>query len=189
MSVEARTKPMTVEEWLLYDVPEGLHAELVDGELVMNPLANWRHQQIVRQLIEQVIEFRRAHPAVLATWSSPCRFPIPGTVKPRGREPDLGLYDKLPPDPDDPLAWKHVRPLVVVEVVSPGDETRDYADKRRDYHRAEIPEYWIVDRERRLFLALRWTPYGWDERHVEGSGTYTTPLLPGLELTIEALWS
>ena len=57
MSSEPDAKLMTVEEWLLYDVPEGLHAELVDGELVMNPLANWRHQQIVRRLVSQVEGF------------------------------------------------------------------------------------------------------------------------------------
>jgi Uma2 family endonuclease len=179
---------MSVDEWLLYDVPEGMHAELVDGELSINPLANWRHQQIVRQLARLVEAYIDAHPGVLATLSSPCRFPIPGTEKPRVREPDLGLYDKLPPDPDDPLAWKHVRPLVVVEVVSPGDEKRDYADKRRDYHRAGIPEYWIVDHERRLLLALRWTPEGWNEHHVEGPGPYTTPLLPGFTLAVDRLW-
>ena len=188
MATESPIKLMTVDEWLLYDVPEGLHAELVDGELVMNPLASWRHQQIVRQLTRQVEAYIGVGAGVLKTWSTPCRYPIPRTVKPRGREPDVGLYDALPEDPDSPLAWKFVRPLVVVEVVSPGDEKRDYADKRLDYHLAEIPEYWIVDYERRLFLALRWMQHGWDEHHVQSGGAYRTPLLPGLEIVVDKLW-
>lgn len=189
MASDSATQLLSVDDWLLYEVPEGLHAELVDGELVMNPLANWRHQQIVWQLTRQIAAFMDSAPTVLKTLSAPCRYPIPGSAKPRGREPDLGLYDRLPPDPDDPLAWKHVRPLVVVEVVSPGDEKRDYADKRLDYHRAEIPEYWIADFDRRLSLALRWTTHGWDEHHVESAGTYRTPLMPGFELVVDKLWT
>jgi Uma2 family endonuclease len=188
MPTESAAKLMTVEEWLLYDVPEGLHAELVDGELVMNPLANWDHQQVVRRLTRQVEAFIDASPGVLKTLSAPCRFPIPGTKMPRGREPDLGLYDREPSQPHSALAWQEVRPVVVVEVVSPGDTDRDYVDKRLDYWRAEIPEYWIVDEARRLFLALRRTPHGWDEHLIEDSGTYRTPLLPGLTLAIEPLW-
>ncbi len=36
-------------------------------------------------------------------------------------------------------------PLLVVEVVSPKQQERDYRHKRTEYAERHIPEYWIVD--------------------------------------------
>jgi len=38
------------------------------------------------------------------------------------------------------------------------------------------------------FLALRWTPGDWELHKLEGSGTYTAPLRPGLEVDVARLW-
>jgi Uma2 family endonuclease len=189
MSTEIQPGPMTVEEWLEYEVPEGYRAELVDGELVMTPLAEPTHQIILDRLGQQIAQFRLAHPGVIQFCSTPARFPIPGRPGQRGREPDLGIYNEGPRQLGPKLSWKDLHPVVVAEVVSPEQEARDYADKRRDYHLARIPEYWIVDFERRLFSALRWTEHGWNEHQIEGEGTYSTPLLPGLALDIGLLWA
>jgi Uma2 family endonuclease len=94
----------------------------------------------------------------------------------------------LPAEPASSRGWKEVLPFLVVEVVSPDYRKRDYIEKWRDYHDARIPEYWIVDGERRHLLALRWTPGDWELHKFEGSGVYTTPLLPGLELDVVRLW-
>jgi Uma2 family endonuclease len=44
---------------------------------------------------------------------------------------------------------------LVIEVVSPGGESRDYYDKRSEYADAKIPEYWIVDPSKHELLVLR----------------------------------
>ena len=43
-----------------------------------------------------------------------------------------------------------------MEVVSPGEQNRkhDYEDKRAEYADAGIPEYWIVDPEKRVIVVL-----------------------------------
>ncbi len=50
-------------------------------------------------------------------------------------------------------------PALVVEVVSPGEPgepnyDRDYIDKRKEYARRGIPEYWLIDPMRAVVLVL-----------------------------------
>ncbi|NES80716.1 MAG: Uma2 family endonuclease [Moorea sp. SIO2B7] len=47
-------------------------------------------------------------------------------------------------------------PLIVIEVVSPGDiqRERDYIAKRVKYQDCAIPEYWIVDPQIQTILVL-----------------------------------
>lgn len=51
-------------------------------------------------------------------------------------------------------------PLLVIEVVSPGElqHERDYIAKRRQYEERGIPEYWLVDPERQLIMVLALSP-------------------------------
>ena len=69
--------------------------------------------------------------------------PLPLQVEPRHyREPDLMFVAAEHAD------WIEAQRLVgadlVVEVVS-GDRERDFVDKRADYARLGVAEYWIVD--------------------------------------------
>ncbi len=43
---------------------------------------------------------------------------------------------------------------LVMEIVSPDNPSRDYERKRREYAQAGIPEYWIVDPQRRSITVL-----------------------------------
>ena len=76
--------------------------------------------------------------------------------------------------------------------MSPGSEarTRDYDDKRRDYARAGITEYWIVDpqEDRVTVLVLQ------DSNYVE-HGVFqvddeaTSVLLRGLRIDVRAMFN
>jgi Uma2 family endonuclease len=69
------------------------------------------------------------------------------------REPDVCLLL----DPADPRRGRKywAGADFVIEVVSPGGETRDYLEKRGDYADARIPEYWIVDPWKNELVLLR----------------------------------
>jgi len=67
-----------------------------------------------------------------------------------------------------------------VEVVSRGGEDRDYVDKREEYLRAGVREYWILDRTPRTLLVLRRAGDSWQEVTVKDDSIYRTHLLPGL---------
>ncbi len=64
------------------------------------------------------------------------------------------------------------------------DQERDYITKRRGYHAVGVKEYVIVDRFKQAILIL--THCGsndYAERWLH-SGEYTTPLLPGLKVSL-----
>lgn len=53
------------------------------------------------------------------------------------------------------------RPDWVCEILSPATRARDLSDKRRLYHRAAVPHYWILDPDLRFLTVLRWTEAGY----------------------------
>jgi Uma2 family endonuclease len=116
-------------------------AELVDGRLEILPMPTLKHQRILTWLFDAIREVVSDQPGAVVLFAPlPTRL-FRGTI----REPDL-LYiapENAPgPDVDYPA---HID--LALEIVSPGSEarTRDYEHKRRDYARAGIAEYWIVD--------------------------------------------
>ena len=54
-----------------------------------------------------------------------------------------------------------VRPDWVCEVLSPRNEKRDFVDKPRTLHAAEVPHYWILDAQEKLLIVHRWSPDGY----------------------------
>lgn len=56
-------------------------------------------------------------------------------------------------------------PLLVIEVVSPGEiqRDRDYIAKRYQYQDCRIPEYWIVDPQAQTILVLELTGTSYTE--------------------------
>lgn len=119
-------------------------AELVDGRLEILPMPTWRHQLIVDFLVTELKGHLNRKGIAGVTLFAPLPSPLfPGTI----REPDI-LYVRPENIPSDPSSYPSKLDLVM-EVVSEGSESRkrDYVDKRSDYARAGITEYWIVDPE------------------------------------------
>jgi Uma2 family endonuclease len=79
--------------------------------------------------------------------------------EPRNRYPDLTIIRE---EHIQQLAKRNTLrlamapPLLVIEVVSPGElqRDRDYIAKRIQYQDREIPEYWIVDPQTQSVLVL-----------------------------------
>ena len=157
-------------------------AELVDGRLEILPMPTLKHQRILRWLLGM---FETAAPAGSVTLFAPLPTRLfPGTI----REPDL-LYiapENAPgPDVDYPT---HVD--LALEIVSPGSEarTRDYEHKRRDYARAGIIEYWIVDPQEDQVTVLVLQDNNYVEHGVfQMDDEATSVLLPRLRIHVRAM--
>ena len=159
-------------------------AELVDGRLEILPMPTLKHQRILRWLLGM---FEAAAPGGSITLFAPLPTRLfPGTI----REPDL-LYiapENAPgPNVDYPT---HID--LALEIVSPGKDARqrDYEDKRRDYARAGISEYWIVDplENQVTVLVLRDSVYL--EHGVFRIGDVASGLLlPALNIDVRAMLS
>lgn len=78
-------------------------------------------------------------------------------------------------------------PLLVVEVVSPNQENRDYRYKRSEYAARRIPEYWIVDPIQQRVTVLEWVEGLYEEIVYTGESAIVSPLLGVLELTAQRL--
>ena len=156
--------------------------ELVDGRLEMLPPPTERHQLVLGSLLDR---FRAAAPGGIVLFA-PFRIRIaPGHI----REPDLVvLFDRDDPRRED-RHWHGAD--VVVEVVSPSNRKHDVVTKHREYARAGIAEYWIVDPEREeiVVLYLESGAGRYDEHGRFGPGdAATSHLIPGLRIDVSELF-
>ena len=72
-------------------------------------------------------------------------------------------------------------------MVSRRGEDRDYVEKREEYLRVGVLEYWIFDPYRRKLLALVRAGDVWEEVELGENETHRTHLLPGLEVHVGAI--
>ncbi len=139
----------------------------------------WR----VRMLIDQ---YHVRHPGVIfyAAGGGECRLRLPGMQS--DRHPDQAVY--LSPQPEGRLVWSRWCPDLVVEVVSKGGEKRDYVEKREEYLRLSVREYWILDPAQRKMLVLTRAGDTWKEKRVAAGKTHRSVILPGLKVSPDDLF-
>lgn len=77
-------------------------------------------------------------------------------------------------------------PTIAIEFVSAGkrNQKRDYVDKKREYGRAGIKEYWIIDRFQRTLTVFNYSSKGVKKRVVQENKLYSSRYLPGFELPL-----
>jgi Uma2 family endonuclease len=76
-------------------------------------------------------------------------------------------------------------PLLVVEVVSPNQEKRDYRYKRSEYAARGIAEYWIVDPLVQRVTVLEWVEGLYEEKVFAGEDRIESSVLASLDLTVD----
>lgn len=159
-------------------------AELVDGRLEILPMPTLKHQRILRWLLGI---FEEAAPAGSTTLFAP----LPTRLFPRTiREPDL-LYIAPENAPGSDVDYPTHLDLAL-EIVSPGKDARqrDYEDKRIDYARAGISEYWIVDPLENLVTVLVLQDSNYTEHGVFRPGDVASGLLlPAPSVDVRALFN
>jgi len=122
---------------------------------------------------------------------------------PQGAALDLTVPEHLIRTPDsrrraDRVIWtgrgrlpntRQDQPNIAIEFVSASkrDFQRDYIDNRDEYLRVGVQEYWIIDRFRRRMTVIRGGAIPVTEMVITERDTYTTPLLPGFELSLAQL--
>ena len=174
---------LTLDEFASADF-EGTHAlyELARGVVVLTEVPLPEHGQIVRRVARILIYYVDAHPGVIkyAAGGNECRIRLPGMQS--DRHPDQAIY--LTPRPPGKRPWHRWIPSIVVEVVSRGGEARDYIEKREEYLRCGIGDYWIFDPLKRTMLVLQRAGDVWEERELNEKQSYQTELLPGLLVSV-----
>ena len=176
------TSPVSLEQFL-HSHDEDLHAEWVDGEVIVKSPASQKHQDLADFLTTCVRLFTEAHRLGKAI-SAP--FSMHLDVVSSVREPDL-LF----------VATQHLDRLtdchldgpadLVVEIVSPDSLGRDRGDKFAEYEAAGIPEYWLIDpiRQQAEFYTLE---HGRYHPAPLTDGAYHSTALPDFYLREDWLW-
>lgn len=152
--------------------------EFTDGHIEVLPMPTHSHQLLLKfllRLFEGAVE-----PAGGIVLFAPLRLRLwPGKF----REPDLLLLLDAADPRKQERYWDGAD--LVLEIVSPDEPARDLVVKRREYARAGIPEYWIVNPLDRAITVLTLDGDRYSEHGVFTPGMRaSSALLPEFSLAV-----
>lgn len=128
----------------LADLPDdNQRYEVIDGGLVVTPMAGGPHQRLVGELFAQL------HDA-----SPPALLVLPGAELHLGDDAVIPDIVVVTTRPELPAAFAAADVALVLEVTSPHQEGRDLVWKRNVYERAGIDTYVIADNQQLTVLEL-----------------------------------
>jgi len=177
---------MSYEEYLSW-TGEDMHAEWVNGEVIVHMPPKTLHQMLMSYLdrllgiFVTVFDLGAVHVA-----------PFEVRLGPDGpsREPDLLFISKAHLDR---LTAERVAgpPDLIVEIVSDDSAHRDRVDKFDEYEAAGVAEYWVIDnrpQRQRAWFYVRDEAGRFRPVPVGDDGLYRSVVLPGLTLRLNWLW-
>jgi Uma2 family endonuclease len=174
-------RPMSLAAFEHAEVQEGYLYELSRGVIIVSDVPNKPHLAMVTAIKRQVNAYDLAHEGTIHTIATGSECKILLASMESERHPDLAIYKT--PFPEEDNFWPVWVPEIVIEVVSPESEHRDYEEKREEYLLFGVREYWIVDADRQEMLVLQPSGDHWRERPIRPPRLYKTRLLPGLEFS------
>lgn len=171
---------------------DGLRHEIIEGEHYVTPAPSTRHQRILlmlSHLLQSYLETRHVGEILFAPFDvllSEFNVFEPDLVYISNTRAHLLTEKNLQGSPD-----------LAVEILSPGTRSRDMRLKREVYERTGVEEYWLIDPETDVVEVYRRsaeaagsgrTPRTFGEPlQYRRTQTLTTPLLPGLELSVDKI--
>ena len=185
---EDHGKRMTLNDFENAEGREGYLYELSRGVVTVIEVPHPRHGAQVDAIRQQLSIYRAAHPECIhpLLGGSDCKIPVDAVQS--ERHPDLALYLEREPD-DGPQLWARWVPAIVIEVVSASSAHRDYNEKPQEYLQFGVKEYWIIDADKQQMTLLVRSRGVWKKRIVDATEKPTTPLLPGFEFDLGAVFA
>ena len=195
MLLDAHTKEPVQAEYLVHlpgwtlerylaEAPENAFWEYVHGEVIVHSPVYAEHQRLVFFLARLLAGFLEQTGLGGEVLLGPAGLRLEPEVI---REPDIFVL--APEDAEKARGFPvEARPLLVVEVVSPSTRRLDLEVKPQEYARAEILEYWVVDRERRTFHQHLLADKGTYRVEEYREGRVEAHSLSGFWMQVEWLW-
>lgn len=183
---EPAKKKATYED--LYNIPENMTGEIIDGEMIVTPRPSRRHIYTASALDKKI-----GPPYQFGEGGGPGGWII--LVEPEigfGGDilvPDLaGWKEERYPD-EEAHNWISVAPDWVCEVVSPSTRQRDKMEKMAIYAQEGVPYFWLIDPIAKTLDAFRlegrkWVVVG---LYVEGAKARIEPF-EDIEISLDDLW-
>ncbi len=177
------TKPMTLEEYLIYDDGTDTCYELVNGELIAMPTESDLNNRIASFLFAYLLQSGIPYYCLRMG----AQIAVSG-ARATARQPDLMVLSEetavaLAGAPHCLITHDMPPPLLVVEVVSLKQEARDYRYKRTEYAARQIPEYWIVDAIAQKVTVLQWVEGLYEEQVYQDDAVILSTVFADTTLT------
>jgi len=157
-SISNQSQLFTLEEFLAYDDGSDQRYELVDGELIAMPTESPGNCKLAKFLMLELAKFI----SIAFINLKDLEVAVTGR-RATVRLPDLAVlteeaYQALMGSSRNIITEDMPPPALVVEVVSPGQESRDrdYRYKHTEYAARGITEYWIIDRATEKVTVCLW---------------------------------
>jgi Uma2 family endonuclease len=169
--------------WLTDKLDSDRRVELVDGRIEVLPVPTQVHQLINGFLYRVLFAFVEARALGIVVFTG-LRVEVRDT---NFRQTDVVYMSRENPKQCSNKFWEGAD--LAMEVVSEDDPDRDYVEKRKEYAKAGIGEYWIADpRDRSVTLLVL------KDKRYQKRGTYrdgdTVPsvILPGFSLAVSEIF-
>ncbi|MCS7031396.1 MAG: Uma2 family endonuclease [Gloeomargarita sp. SKYG116] len=180
---------LTLDEFLRWDDGSESLYELENGQLIPMPAESEVNQRIAMFLILYLgrlgigaNRLRRGTEIMVSSGTVGVRVPDLVILSEELAQVMQGATRSL-------VTLEMPPPLLVVEIVSPGQEKRDYRYKRSEYAARAIPEYWIVDPLQNKVTILEWVEGWYEECIFTGQENLVSPQLGTLSITADMLLS
>jgi Uma2 family endonuclease len=183
-SLDAVPVPRMTEEQFVAWCDEDTRAEWADGEVVMMSPVNVEHSDLTRWLITLLSIFVEDRGSGHLLSDVQVRLP----AQRRRRAPDIAF---VAAEHADRIRPSHVEgpPDLIIEVVSPDSEARDWREKYFEYQAAGVREYWVIDPASQHAEIYALGAAGDEYRRLEETeGVIASTVLPGFRLRIAWLW-
>jgi Uma2 family endonuclease len=191
MAVATDRRRMTLKEFLTYDDGTNTRYELVDGVLVEMSLGTGKHGRAIHRLAKRLETAAEnlgtdwlALPGLVGVETD-----VPGKTD-HVRIPDITMlpeaqWDAIADRPGSATIFQNEpAPIVVVEVLSPSTKSTDLKEKRAEYIKRGIPEYWIINPISKEITVLRLENGAYTEVGVFlGNDAIVSPTFSELRLT------
>jgi len=179
--IAVKVRKHSIQDYKL--LPEGAPYQLIEGELVMTPAPNPRHQIISGNIFEKIRQFARG---LGITLYSPIDVYL---GEENAYQPDIVFITKQRQEiiKDDGI---YGPPDLIIEILSPSTAYYDIRKKFRVYEKYGVNEYWIVDPEiNSVEIYLNEKGHFSLTGKAEGEGEIESSILKNLKLTIEDIFT
>jgi Uma2 family endonuclease len=160
---------------------DGNRYEVIDGEVCVTPAPGIPHQRVAAELFFMLREYVREHRLGEMLWDVDVLF-----VSGQFLRPDIVF---VPHDAELSDRGVESAPELVVEVLSPHSKRIDRIMKPPRYRDFGVPEYWVVDAERRCIERNRLAADAGPEICTDVLLWQPSPASPALELRVPAVFA
>jgi Uma2 family endonuclease len=177
------TSRMTLDDFLAYDDGTDQRYELENGELLFMPAESDINQRIASFLFALFLglgipsyRLRIGLEVAVNSTRVGVRLPDLALLSEEGAEELAGTTRAM-------VSMDMSAPLLLVEVVSKGQEKRDYRYKRSEYGARGVAEYWIVDSLAAQVTILELVDGFYEEQEFKDADRLISTVFPELNLT------